>query len=85
MCLENGRDLVAAEYDGQAHRAFRTDEIVEPGEFGPKHVPVQEEQRTQRLVLRRRGHPTIDRQARQERRHLRRAHLGWDGACDGTG
>src|SRR5262245_12778685 len=74
--LENRRHLVAGEHDGEMRRSSGPDEIVEPQQLGPEHVPIEEEQRTERLILRGRGYASFHRQTREERSHLRRGHLG---------
>jgi hypothetical protein len=35
-------------------------DIVEPGQILMQHVTVEEQERTQRLILSRRSHPTLD-------------------------
>src|SRR5262249_26324344 len=68
--------LLAGEYDGKTGRSLGAHEIVEPRQLGPEDVPVEEEQRAQRLILRGRSHTTFHRQIREKRGDLRRGHLG---------
>jgi hypothetical protein len=74
--LEHCPDLVAGEDDRQAHGAFRAHDPVEPRQVDLQHVPVQEQEGAQGLVLGGGGHPAIDRQRGEEAGHFRGAHLG---------
>ena len=73
--LENGRHLLAGEHDGKTRRSFGTHEIVEPRQLRSEYVPIEEEERAERLILRGRGHVPIHSQTREECRHLRRGHV----------
>ena len=42
-------------------------DVVEPGQGDVEHVAVEEQERAQRLVLRRGGDPALDRQRAQKR------------------
>jgi hypothetical protein len=50
-------------------------DLVEPGQLLPEHVPVEEEQCAQRLVLGGRGHVVLHGQRTQKLRDLGPAHL----------
>ena len=67
---QHGRHLLAAEHDGDVRRAPRANQTVEPRQLHAEHVPVEEQQRTERLVLGRRAHPAILGQVREEAGHL---------------
>jgi hypothetical protein len=67
--------LVAGEDDRQALRALRAHDAIEPGQVGLQHVPVQEQEGAQGLVLGRGGHPAVDRQRGEEAGDLRSPHL----------
>src|SRR5581483_553637 len=47
----------------------------EPRQLEPEHLLIKEEERRERLVLRRRGDVALGREPVEERGHLRRAHL----------
>lgn len=67
--------LILGEHDRQAHRALRTRHAVQPRELNPEDLPVEKQQRRERLVLRRRGHVALDREVIEKRSHLGRAHV----------
>jgi hypothetical protein len=73
--LDHGADLLAGEDNGQARRALGSHDLVEPGQLDVQNVPIEEQERAQRLVLRRRGDATLDREGTEKARHLRAAHL----------
>jgi len=54
---EHERDLFAREHHGDVDRALRTHQIVQPGKVAIEHLPVQEEERGEGLVLRGRTDP----------------------------
>ena len=70
--LEERAHLRPREHDGQVPRPLRAHETLELPDRQPEHVPVEEHERVQRLVLRRRRHPALAGQVTQERRDLRR-------------
>jgi O-acetyl-ADP-ribose deacetylase (regulator of RNase III) len=59
-------DLVAREDDGQALGAAGVDDVAQPLELAAEHIPVQEEQRREGLVLSRCAGAEHGRQVRQE-------------------
>jgi len=65
---EDGFDLGAVEYHGQVNARLRAHEGVEPRQIDAEHVPVEEQQRGQSLVLRCWGTAFGDGKVRQERR-----------------
>src|ERR1700730_3083831 len=73
--LEQGADLIPAEDDRKPLRAPRAHDAIEPRELHLQHVLVEEQEGAQRLILRRGGDLPIDRQGREELRHLGCAHL----------
>jgi len=52
--------LVAREYDWQSHWPFRAHDVIEPRQILSEHLAIEEQQRAQRLVLRRRSDVTVD-------------------------
>ena len=58
--------------------------VVQPGQRDARHLPVQEQQRGQRLILGRRGDLCVDRKMRQKRLHLLPLSRA-DAACRETG
>jgi hypothetical protein len=62
------------EHHRNARRARGPLHPVEPGQLAPQHLAIQEQDRRQRLVLRRRRDMTVHREMIEERRHLRFAH-----------
>jgi hypothetical protein len=73
--LEHGAHLVAREHHRQAPRGARPHHLVQALELAAQQHAVEEEQRAQRLVLRRGAHVPGLRQVREERHHLGCAHL----------
>ena len=73
--LEHCRHLLAAEHNGETRRSFGADDVFEARQVDPEDVPVEEQQRAERLILRGRRHAPLHGQARKERGHLRRGHL----------
>jgi hypothetical protein len=49
--IEDGANLVAREHHRQVGPAFRPDEILEPRQLLPEDLPVEEQERAERLVL----------------------------------
>ena len=74
--LEHGAHLVAGEDDRQALGALRAHDAIEPGKIDLQHVPVQEQEGAQSLVLGGGGHVAVDRQGGEETGDLGRTHLG---------
>jgi hypothetical protein len=75
--LEDDRaHLVAGQNDGEAFRSPGPDDVVEPWQVLMQDVAVEEQERAQRLVLGRGGHPTFDGQGAEKACDFRRAHLG---------
>lgn len=72
---EDGADLDPREDHRETSRSARAHEVVEPREAQPQHVTVEEEERRERLILRRRAHLAVDGQRRQETADLVRPHL----------
>ena len=69
--IENGSDLGARENDWQPRRAPGAHKVVQPSELDLQHLAVQEQDRAQRLVLRRRADVPFHRQVGEERGDLR--------------
>jgi hypothetical protein len=74
---EQGLDLGARQHDRNAVRALSAHEIVEPTDLEVQHLAVQEQQRSQCLVLRRRTDGALDCQHGEKGAHLGRTELGW--------
>ena len=74
--LEHRPDLVAGEDDRQPVAALGTHDPVQPGQVDLQHIPVQEQEGAQRLVLGRGGHPVVDGQRGEEAGDLWNTHLG---------
>jgi hypothetical protein len=72
---DNRADLLAAEHPGKARGPLGAHHVVEPGQ-ALADLAIEEQQRAQRLVLRRRGDVPLHRERAQELRHLRRAQDG---------
>ncbi len=68
-------DFVTGQHHGQAGGPLGTNDVVEPGQLLREHLAVEEEQRTERLVLGGTGDMALDGQRRQEPRHLESTHL----------
>ena len=66
--------LRASQHHRQARRAGRPLHAVQPRQFAPQHLAVQEQDRRQRLVLRRGRDVALRREMIEKRRHLRFAH-----------
>ena len=67
--------LVLGQHHRHVPRALGAHHAIEPGKFDFQHFPIKEQQRRQRLVLRRSRHTAGHRELRQKRFHLRPAHL----------
>ncbi len=63
---EHRANLGRRQHHRQSPRLARAHQLVELGHVAPEHAPVQEDDRVERLVLRRRGHAALDRQMVQE-------------------
>lgn len=68
---EQRANLVAVQHHRQPPWPLRADHAFEIGQRLLQHLPVEEHQRIQRLVLRRRRDPPLARQVAQERHDLR--------------
>src|SRR6185503_7707332 len=64
--IEDGARLRDREHRGQPSRSLGADDVVEPGELDVEHLPVEKEQRRQRLVLRRGRHLVVVGEGAQE-------------------
>ena len=73
---QHGAHLLPRQDDRQAVRPGRPDEVVEPWQIHAKDPTVEEQQRRQRLVLRRCADSALDGESGQEPRHLGGANLG---------
>ena len=62
--------LVARQHHRQLAGPLRPHHVLHPVHAKPQHVAVEKEQPRQRLVLRRRRHPALHCEPRQERLHL---------------
>jgi hypothetical protein len=71
---EDGADLVARQYHGQANGPLGTHDVVEPRQVLLQHISVEEEQRAQGLVLGGGGDLSVHGQRAEELRHLGAAH-----------
>ena len=67
--------------DRHVLRRAGANDVLEPRQLDLEYVAVQEQDRRQRLVLRRGRNPPFDREVRQEALDLGRRHLASDGAC----
>ena len=83
--LEHCADLFARENDRKALWPRGPHQVVEPGQLDVEHVAVQEQERRERLILRRRAHLALDRQGREEARTPPSPPSPPGGACRGTG
>src|SRR5262245_64212548 len=54
--IEDGSDLFTAEDDWQTPGAFGAHDLIEPGQRDSEHVPVEEQDGAQGLILRGGGH-----------------------------
>jgi hypothetical protein len=73
--LDHGANLLTGEDDGQARRTLGAHDLVEPGKLDAQHLSIEEQERAQRLVLRRGGHVALDCERAEKTRDLRPAHL----------
>ncbi len=71
---EEGGYFLAREYDTEARRAFRPDEIRQPVQVAAGYVSVPEEQRGESLVLGRGGHIASGREIARQLGNLRFAY-----------
>src|SRR5881396_3008439 len=62
--------LAVSQYHRQLHRPLRAHQIIEPAKLLSQNLPVEEEQRRERLILRRGGNIAIGGQMTEKRRHL---------------
>jgi hypothetical protein len=74
---ENALDFLFAHDGGDASWPFSSHQLVNPAQFLVQHLTVKERQGIQRLILGRGRNFAPDREVRQKRLHLRRAHLSW--------
>ena len=73
---ENRANLAAGKHDRNARGCLRSNEIVEPRQLLTEHVSVEEQDRRQRLVLRRGRDAIARRQGAEKCRHLLGAKCG---------
>jgi hypothetical protein len=74
--LDHRAQLVAGQDDWQSLRALGTHDAVEPRQVDRQHVTVEEQERAQRLVLGRGGHPALDRERVEDAGDLGSTQLG---------
>jgi hypothetical protein len=75
--VKDASHFLTREHDRNPLRYFGAPDALDPSGLLPQHFLVQEEQRAQRLILRRRADAILDRERRQELADLRFAHLAW--------
>jgi len=73
--LQHRAHLGGGKHHRQALRPLRASEAFQPRQLDPQHLAVKEQQRRQRLILRRCRHLAIDRQIGQKRLDLERTHF----------
>lgn len=73
---EYAGDLLPGKRGGEPRRPPRPDQIVEPGQIDVEHVPVEEKQRRERLVLRAGGNGSLSDECAQELCDPRRTEPG---------
>src|SRR5262249_20331837 len=73
--LDYRADLIAGEDDRQARRPLGRDDLIKPRQLDAQHLSIQEQERAQCLVLRRRRHAALDGEGAEESRDLRPPHL----------
>ena len=73
--LHDARDLVVAQDDRDADRHARTRYVLDGTDFNAKYVAIQEQERTERLILRRRADSAIRCEPGEEGGDLRGAHV----------
>ena len=71
--VENARHLVDREDHGKLDWPLGALDVVEPRQFDAQDLPIQEQQRGLRLILRGGGNLPVDRQMREKRLDLRGA------------
>jgi hypothetical protein len=74
--LQDRPDLVAGEDDWQPFRSHGAHDAIQPREIDFQHPAIEKQQRAQGLVLSGARDLPLDRQRREEARHLGRSHLG---------
>src|SRR5437773_1246690 len=67
---QHGGHFITAQHDGEASRALRAHQALEPWEVDVQDTTVQEQERGQRLILCGGAHPRGDREMREEARHF---------------
>src|SRR2546426_5028704 len=67
---QHGGHFITAQHDGEASRALRAYQALEPWEVDVQDTTVQEEERGQHLILCGGAHPRGDREMREEARHF---------------
>ena len=72
--VEHTGDLVTRQHHGKPSRRLGLLDVVEPRQLDAQHVLAHERQRALGLILRRRRHPLLHRQVRQECLDLGRRH-----------
>jgi len=74
-CRQQPGNILHGQNDGQTFGALRTHNVLQPWQFHPQHLAIEEQQRRQRLVLGGWRHLAFGRQPAEECRNLITAHL----------
>jgi hypothetical protein len=69
--VQHARDLLTGKHDRQAYRHLGASDAIEQWQLVRQHLPVKEQQRALRLVLRRSSNLQIDSQVSQKRFDVR--------------